>query len=726
MEAYNAITRRLLQRQYAHALIGFYTTLDQRSTNPVYLPTSTSTSDLAVSSSQTLSSSFTSEFTSTSNSDASWGVVPSSNNSNSVPSMITSWSSYSPALIQLLKLGITIHTSLYYSTTGPELLAELQRIPGAGYRSGGRQGTSQQDSDKEADAVRKVEEVAELLSPEQNNPVQLLQYLQRICGESLTPSNKGIHTHSNSPTPWPPSLIRTFILAALKIDASLPAPGPRNKNLSKTKTKSKSRLNINAKNPTPAGWATAEIRRIIEDWLGSVDDDVFSYWMKRSAKSSGKKTVTGTGESRVEETGKSNGNDLSASTSSVDSQPLHSSSSSSSSPPRRPGTTPEGTPLELDRFKKEYIAVIELYLLEILPAQGDWDLAAEFLREESIIGAKAKEKVFKRLHALKAKQEALSSSSSSSANRLVSASASAAAAAAGLGASENDTEGQETIRGSPSSRSRRSSLDTESTVKPTGRMNTGGEIRSGRQGAMPSRLMKNATRDEEHTIRGSGRGTGKDEDEDAEENEDDVSRPKSKGREEIASADDESERGHSATGKDKIPISSSSSPSKNSGTSTSGRIGGSFAQLRRRLNDFLDQPAPTLPLSSSSSTSPSPSSPSDALRPRRSTQQRPTTLSSRLTGFLKSRWSSLVTTLFVLYLLRAAGRRYQARKTRLSSHALEGSSSSAGSRSGTPGIALATWLKEAVVTSEFWSELISSIWKRIKNVLIMGMTITYV
>lgn len=43
------------------------------------------------------------------------------------------------------------------------------------------------------------------------------------------------------------------------------------------------------------------------------------------------------------------------------------------------------------QFKKDYLRLVEVYVLEVLPRQDDWDIASDFVMGDFVMGAKRKE-----------------------------------------------------------------------------------------------------------------------------------------------------------------------------------------------------------------------------------------------------------------------------------------------------------------------------------------------
>lgn len=554
----NRVTRYLLQRQPAHALLALEAAFFRIPANPIYNRL-TPAKDAAI------------------------------------PSTLRHWTTYSPALLSLLKLSLTVYASLGQALTREELLDELDRIVTA----------SGADAPK-ANEVAAVRHAAEAIRSKEDGldgcgEGDIVSSAFRRCQEQLDLS-----------VPWPPSLVRTLVLAALKLDASSPTRA----------TSARSRRDRSA---------NARARCVVEDWLAQLDDDIFIYWTTRR--------------------GRTTSANLAASTSSTDSLPG------------------SGAPAELDRFRKDYLAVIELYLLEILPRQGDWDLANEFLREEAVLGAKGKERLFRKLHAVKQKHEQATVRSEQTTSRSDTPTSEPRQRSGGA-------DGRDTAHGSPS-RSRRSSVDTESTVKPVAPGNAGRRARPG--GREPGPFDRQGR----YTSGGYDVGDLR----------------ASLGN--IAGPATASSQEQDPDGSEKRPQEALESP-----MSPNSRKVGNFALLRRRLNDFLDEPMQA-PSSSATSTSVAPTGRRPPIQPR--------DVLPSLGSYAKDRWKPLLTVAFLVLLIARAGRRGAIARATPNIIGLTSAS-----------IASLVRLYQAMTDPGFWVSLAGQAWMRMIHTIKMGVTITYV
>lgn len=614
----NRVTRYLLQRQPAHALVALESAISHVPSNPIYSRHAPAREDA------------------------------------SVPATIALWTTYSPALLALLKLSLTVYASLGHAVTREELLDELDRMVSVG---GPDTPTANQVAAVRhvATLIRSHSEDAGAIDQPAGGPGEIISVAYQKCQEQLDPA---------AASPWPPSLIRTLLLAALKLDASSPQ--------TRRSISSRSGRRIDSS-------AGVEARRVVEDWLAQLDDDVFVYWVNSAGgnRRSSKSTVAAPSR------------DLAASTSSTDS------------------AVTQGAPAELDRFRKDYLAVIELYLLEILPRQGDWDLANEFLREEAVLGAKGKERLFRKLHAIKQKYEQTTikqpqTNARSDTPVSVESTTTTRTTASGGG------DGQGTACGSPT-RSRRSSVDTESTVKPIGsgtigrrsaataavRQGGGGHAQQQQQGPSDRQSRYASASYDVGDLRGRGSSAQFAEMEEQQHVNSEVRRLDERSQAGIHRLTDTSSR-----------------------TSETSRKVGNFALLRRRLNDYLDEPihqAPPSPSTIATATSTS----SHSNRGRRHSPPPPlprrADLLTSLTTHIHDRWKSLLTIAFLFYLIARAGRRGILTKTRADVASLTSASTA--------------WLLrfyKAMLDPRFYGSLMGQAWTRLMNTIKMGVTITYV
>jgi hypothetical protein len=115
--------------------------------------------------------------------------------------------------------------------------------------------------------------------------------------------------------------------------------------------------------------AILTVRDVVETWLSQIPDEVIHLWSTGSGsavRSSQRKPA-----------------DLSASEiSSTDSETSGSSPSKS--------TAGSGSAARMDH-RADYHKLVELYVLEILPREGDWDIAMDYLSNDSSLGSKRKE-----------------------------------------------------------------------------------------------------------------------------------------------------------------------------------------------------------------------------------------------------------------------------------------------------------------------------------------------
>ncbi len=272
--------------------------------------------------------------------------------------------------LRALKLAVTVYTSVF-----------------AGLRDGARRGSTGLGGSGRNEAVERLpSELRDVVVGPAAGIRPLFAYIVRQCigvlappspSQPSSPSRSGYTASSSSssspPAPLPldtlfhetplaalpPALLVTLVLAALKLAPPLGAP-------------------LAASTPSTHD-AVATARDVVEAWLAQVPDGIVLRW-----------TRGGAGAGAGPEAGAV---DMSASHASLGSTPGSSSSDSDPASAARQGALGVQPPASAPRadHRADYLKLIELYVLELLPRQGDWDAAADWVRSDGVIGAKRRE-----------------------------------------------------------------------------------------------------------------------------------------------------------------------------------------------------------------------------------------------------------------------------------------------------------------------------------------------
>ncbi len=171
---------------------------------------------------------------------------------------------------------------------------------------------------------------------------ELINHILVICLQHITISS----TPAQQPTslseldisPLPPSLITTLTLASLKID-------------------------------TPQSISSA--RDMLETWLGQIPDEIIHLWSSGKSRHLASSVNTDMSSSQIS---------------------TSSSSSSNASQPTPPPPPPSSKHTSSGQdHKAAYHSLIELYVLQLLPRMGDWDIAMDWLGNDQSLGSRRKE-----------------------------------------------------------------------------------------------------------------------------------------------------------------------------------------------------------------------------------------------------------------------------------------------------------------------------------------------
>lgn len=290
--------------------------------------------------------------------------------SASTPALLLQWESYPYSTIQALKLLCTVYVSAW---SGGVTAAEvLKKTRTAGKRQDG-------PSDTKLDALAKS------LPPNSSAPEAILETTLGICLQTLTATQPAHLGHNKiagareDTTPsvlaLPPSLLLTFLLACLKISSSDASAR------SSASSQSSSRDQDSA---------IPFARKLFEDWLAILpDESLYALAQARPIRTPRKSAsqVRAAAQAPLDTSVSS----MASSVSSINNGNQAAASPSSS-------MVLVDTPSEDDQdrslllqFKKDYLRLVEVYVLEVLPRQDDWDIASDFIMGDFVMGAKRKE-----------------------------------------------------------------------------------------------------------------------------------------------------------------------------------------------------------------------------------------------------------------------------------------------------------------------------------------------
>jgi hypothetical protein len=292
------------------------------------------------------------------------------------PPLLVKWEAYPYSTIQALKLLCTVYVSAWAGgVTEQEVLRKGRNVGGVGsQRSQGRK----QDGPKDV----KLEALAKCLPPNTDSSNAILLTTLEICLQTLNDSqpphtstqNKPIgnlNTPSTAVLDLPPSLVLTFLLASIKISSSADTT-------SKTSTAQPSRVNQDA---------ISFARKLFEDWLAVLPDESLYALSQARPQRTPRKPRKSSAKVPLETSTSS----LGSSTSSVNTGNISDASASGSTVLVEAPSSDDQDRSILLQFKKDYLRLVEVYVLEILPRQDDWDIASDFIMAEFVMGAKRKE-----------------------------------------------------------------------------------------------------------------------------------------------------------------------------------------------------------------------------------------------------------------------------------------------------------------------------------------------
>lgn len=282
---------------------------------------------------------------------------------SSTPALLMQWESYPYSTIQALKLLCTVYVSAW--SGGVTATEVLRKTPG-----------KRQEGLKDV----KLQALAQALPPNSSSPTAILETTLALCLHTLgstqpahLTANKGPGSAGEPTTSilnLPPSLLLTFLLACIKISTSTTSSGS-----------SSSPTSQHEESSIPFA------RKLFEDWLAVLPDEALYALSQarpmRTPRKSGRQTLKAP---------------LDASTSSL------SASASSANSGNQSDTSPSASTVIVDapseddqdrsmllQFKKDYLRLVEVYVLEVLPRQDDWDIASDFIMGDFVMGAKRKE-----------------------------------------------------------------------------------------------------------------------------------------------------------------------------------------------------------------------------------------------------------------------------------------------------------------------------------------------
>ena len=289
--------------------------------------------------------------------------------SASTPALLLQWESYPYSTIQALKLLCTVYVSAWSSgVTASEVLKKTR--------------TAGKRQDRTSDT--KLDALAKSLPPNSSAPEAILETTLGICLQTLTATqpahlghNKNAGNQENT-TPsvlaLPPSLLLTFLLACLKIsssDASARSSAPQSSSRDQDS-------------------AIPFARKLFEDWLAILPDEAL-YALAQARPTRTPRRSTSAARAAAQAPLDTSVSSMASSVSSTNNGNQSASSPSSS-------MVLVDTPSEDDQdrslllqFKKDYLRLVEVYVLEVLPRQDDWDIASDFIMGDFVMGAKRKE-----------------------------------------------------------------------------------------------------------------------------------------------------------------------------------------------------------------------------------------------------------------------------------------------------------------------------------------------
>lgn len=289
---------------------------------------------------------------------------------STTPALLLQWESYPYSTIQALKLLCTVYVSAWSGgVTAQEVLRKSKSVA----TTGGKR----QDVPKDV----KLQALAQALPPNSSSPNAILETTLGLCLQTLSSTqlahlnqSKGAGAiEESTPTVLnlPPSLLLTFLLACIKISTS-----------SEPASRSSSTLAARQEES-----AIPFARKLFEDWLAVLPDESLYALSQARPMRTPRKTRKPVAKAPLDTSTSS----LASSVSS-----LNAGNQSDSSPSA--STVLVETPSEDDQdrsillqFKKDYLRLVEVYVLEVLPRQDDWDIASDFVMGDFVMGAKRKE-----------------------------------------------------------------------------------------------------------------------------------------------------------------------------------------------------------------------------------------------------------------------------------------------------------------------------------------------
>ncbi|KAJ9109108.1 hypothetical protein QFC21_000436 [Naganishia friedmannii] len=570
------------------------------------------------------------------------------------PPLLVKWEAYPYSTIQALKLLCTVYVSAWAGGVNEqEVLRKGRSVGGAGnQRTQGRK----QDGPRDI----RLEALAKCLPPNTDSSNAILTTTLEMClqtlGDSQPPhtaaQNKSagnLSAPSTAVLDLPPSLALTFLLACIKISSS--ADGT-----SKTPTAQFPRANQDA---------ISFARKLFEDWLAVLPDESLYALSQARPQRTPRKPRKTTAKLPLEASMSS----LASSTSSVNVGNMSDASASASTVLVEAPSSDDQDRSILLQFKKDYLRLVEVYVLEILPRQDDWDIASDFIMGEFVMGAKRKEQMLKRLHDAKSKHIASmtrarrSSATSASTGDLtrntsgVPNSMTSLSASSALDPEDMDTE--TVIAGGSISR-RSSAASTERTARPFDRNSR--PMRSSATARATEEPLEG--RDEQHP--------GQDVD------------PRSTGSRDVTA------------------------PKATNGAVT--RAVSSFAALRSRIIEYLDEPLSEPRTSDAQARGDSQGSGSEERRHRpRRTAQSNVSKPWHILSLLRPRY---LATLMIGLLFLVASRQWRRKNRKV----LKSTGQSTGST-------LPLWY---IVASQWWQNVFGFAWQKFRMLISMGTTLTYV
>ncbi|KAJ9125478.1 hypothetical protein QFC22_000439 [Naganishia vaughanmartiniae] len=570
------------------------------------------------------------------------------------PQLLVKWEAYPYSTIQALKLLCTVYVSAWAGgVTEQEVRRKGRSTVGAGsQRSQGRKQEGPRDL--------KLEALAKCLPPSTDSSNAILTTTLEICLQTLSdsqPPHTAVQTksagntssHSTAVLDLPPSLVLTFLLACIKISSSTDAA-------SETSTAQPLRGNEDA---------ISFARKLFEDWLAVFPDEcLYALSQARPQRTPCKPRKSG-----VRVPLEASTSSLASSTSSVNTGNISDTSASASTVLVEALSSDDQDRSFLLQFKKDYLRLVEVYVLEILPRQDDWDIASDFIMGEFVMGAKRKEQMLKRLHDAKSKHTATMTRARRS---------TATCASAG-----NFTRSTSGAPNSMTSLSASSALDPEDLDTET--IIAGGSV-----------SRRSSAASTERTARPFDRGT----------------RPV-RGSANAQVADD-SRRGANEQHPEQLDPGSTASPDATVSRTGKGpvtRAVSSFAALRSRIIEYLDEPL-SEPRSSSAQTPAESSANGNEARRNRPRRQAQAGASKawRVLSLLRPRYLATIT-IGLLFLIASRQWRRKNRK------ALAGPGQNTGST-------IPLWY--IMASQQWWRNIFDFAWQKLRMMISMGTTLTYV